>query len=251
MTAPADGVNRLATPTVRNRLLSALLRGAYNHLATKLERVTLTLGTVLYQPDLPIEYVYFPEDAVVSLLAVMVDGDTCEVGLIGKEGMLGIQVFLGATTQPETAIVQIAGTAMRMKADSLRQELRLGSPLQQLLLRYTQTLLAVIRQSAACNGRHTVEQRLARWLLQMYDYVGTETLQFTHEFLSMMVGNRRASVTVAARHLQAIGVITYEPGRITLLDRLGLEAAACECYGKIHREDEAFHADIPGLLASL
>ena len=242
-------LNSLATPIVRNRLLGALLQGAYNHLATKLERVTLTLGTVLYQPDTPIEYVYFPEDAVVSLLAVMEDGDTCEVGLIGKEGMLGIRVFLGSTMQPETALVQIAGTAMRMKADSLRQELRLGSPLQRLLLRYTQSLLTTIQQSAACNSRHTVEQRLARWLLLMYDYVGGETVQFTHEYLSMMVGNRRASVTIAARHLQAIGAITYKPGRITLLDRRGLEAAACECYGKFRQEDDTLHADIPKLLA--
>ncbi|HEY3204111.1 MAG TPA: Crp/Fnr family transcriptional regulator [Thermoanaerobaculia bacterium] len=237
-------------PVTKNRILSALLNGAYRHLVPKLERVPLALGEVIYAADDPIRYVYFPETAVISMLAIMESGDTAEVGLIGNEGMVGIRVFLGATTEPEQAIVQVPGTAMRMDAAALREELRLGSPLQHLLLRYTQSLMRLISQSAACNVHHPIEQRLARWLLMMYDYIVSKELRLTQEHISVMMGSRRPSITAAASRLQKAGLVKYTRGHIVIRDRQGLEAAACECYWVIREEFERLHADIPRLLSA-
>jgi CRP-like cAMP-binding protein len=238
-----------ASPAVvRNRLLSALLRGTYRHLAPHLERVSLPLGKVLYTENDEIDHVYFPETSVVSMLTVMENGDTAEVGLIGREGMVGIRVFLGARTEPDQCLVQVGGEALRMRAQALREELRLGSPLQQLLLRYTQSLMRLISQSAACYLHHSIERRLARWLLMMLDYVDTNELRFTQEYISVMMGSRRPSVTVAAEHLQKTGIVKYSRGRIILRDRAALERAACECYQIIHEDFERLHADIATML---
>ena len=161
---------------IKNALLNALLTSDYEHLTPKLEQVDLKRGEIIYQADQRIDYVYFPETAVVAMIDTVEDGSTVEVGIIGHEGMVGINVFLGCLVTPDKAIVQISGTAMRMKTIDLRKELRFGSPLQRLLLRYTQALLAIISQSVACSQHHTVGQRLARWLLTMHDHA--ESNQF-------------------------------------------------------------------------
>lgn len=219
-----------------NQLLDALLTVEYQHLAPHLEQVALSLGDVLYRADEPIRYVYFPENAVISMLSTMEDGSTVEVGLVGSEGMLGIRLLLGARTTPHSANVQVAGTAMRMSAETLDKELRLGSPLQALLLRYTQAMLTQVRQSSACNTHHSIKQRFSRWLLTIQDYTRSDDLLLTHELIAMMMGARRAGVTAVAGRLQEMKLISYTRGRITILDRQGLEQAACECYQVVREE---------------
>lgn len=227
---------------IKNNLLAALVNREYQHLLPQLERVELSLAEVIHEAESQVQYVYFPERAVVSLLSTLENGATTEVGLIGREGMVGLSIFLGGTITHDRAVVQVAGTALRMRASALREELRLGSPLQMLLLRYTRAFLALITQSVVCGQHHTVEQRFARWLLMMHDYVGSNELQLTHELIAGMMGVRRAGVTEAAGRLKAEGLIKSARGRITILDRQGLEAAACECYAIIREEFDRLHA---------
>jgi CRP-like cAMP-binding protein len=181
------------------------------------------------------DYLYFPTTSVVSLLYTMENGSTAEMGLVGSDGVVGIALFLGGDTTPNRAVVQIAGGAFSMKAEVLLQDFRRGGPLQRLLLRYTQTLITQISQTAVCNRLHSVEQRLCR-LSQ--DRVKSDELLMTQEFISNMLGGRRESVTVAARQLQNAGLIRYVRGHITILDRKGLEATVCECYQVVKDETD-------------
>src|ERR1700730_14042202 len=183
---------------VRNDILRALLTSEYKHLSSKLERVDLQRGEIIYQADQRIDHVFFPETAVVAMIDTAEDGATVEVGIIGHEGMVGINIFLGCLVTPDKAIVVISGSAMRMKTSDLRKELRFGSPLQRLLLRYTQALLAIISQSVACSQHHTVGQRLARWLLTMHDHAESNEFEMPHVSIAAMLGSRRAGVTEAA-----------------------------------------------------
>ena len=221
---------------VRNDLLRALLNSEYKHLSPKLQQVDLKLGEIIYQANQRIDYVYFPETAVVAMMDTVEDGGTVEVGIIGHEGMVGINIFLGCLVTPDKAIVQISGSAMRMKTNDLRKELRFGSPLQRLLLRYTQALLAVISQSVACSQHHTVAQRLARWLLTMHDHAESNEFEMSHKSIAALLGTRREGVTEAAGRLHAAGLISYRRGHITVLDRQHLERRACECYEVVKRE---------------
>jgi CRP-like cAMP-binding protein len=198
--------------------------------------VTLALGEVVYEAGSRPEYVYFPTGAVVSLLYTMEDGATAEVGLTGNDGIVGVALFLGGDTTPNRAIVQIAGGALRMRARLLQDEFARGGPVQQLLLRYTQALITQISQTAVCNRLHAVEKRLCRWLLLSHDCVQSDQLAMTQEFIANMLGGRRESVTVAAARLQDAGLIQYSRGHITILDRPGLEVAACECYRIVRDE---------------
>jgi CRP-like cAMP-binding protein len=216
-----------------NRLLRALPQKDYERLAAKLERVTLGFKQVVYEPNAPIGHVYFPLSGVISLLTVMDEGGPVEVATVGREGMVGLPVFLGDGEVPGRAFAQIAGDALRMEADDFRAEARHPGPLQRLLLRYTQALLTQVAQSAACNRLHSVEERCARWLLQTQDRVRADQFPLTQEFMAQMLGVRRATVNVAAGILQKAGFITYTRGRITILDRPGLESASCECYAII------------------
>jgi CRP-like cAMP-binding protein len=233
----------------RNDVLRALLNSEYKHLSPKLEKVDLKLGEIIYQADERIEYVYFPEEAVVAMIDTVDDGNTVEVGIIGHEGMVGINIFLGCLTTPDKAIVQISGSAMRMKTKDLRQELRFGSPLQRLLLRYTQALLAVISQSVACSQHHTVAQRLARWLLTMHHYAETNEFEMSQEFIAAMLGVRRVGVTEAAGKLQAAGLITYSRAQIRIVDQAGLKRKSCECYRFIRQQFDALLGDVPKFLS--
>lgn len=225
----------------KNQLLAALLNQEYEHLRPHLERVDLALGDVIYFAGVDIEHVYFPETSVVSLLSTMENGATTEVGLVGREGMLGLTVFLGGALTPEEALVQLAGSAMKMKASVLREELRLGSPLQMLLLRYTRSLLMLISQSVACSQHHSLEQRFARWILMMHDYSESDRLLLTHEMVASMIGTRRAGVTIASLALKERKLIDAGRGWVNIQDRPGLEAAACECYPLIREEFTRLH----------
>ncbi len=223
---------------VRNRLLAALPTKQRARLLEKLEPVSLRLKEIVYDVNQPISHVYFPNTGVFSLLTIMGDGTAVEVGTVGNEGMVGLPVFLGADSTPSRAFSQIPGESLRMAADVFKAEVANDGPLQGLLNRYTQGLFNQLAQSAACNRIHTVDERLARWLLMTHDRVGQETFPLTHEFMAQMLGVRRATVTIAAGRLQQAGMIRYSRGRITVVDRPGLEAASCECYGITRAEFE-------------
>src|SRR5665213_425281 len=235
--------------SARNDILQALLNSEYKHLSPKLEHVRLKRGEIIYQADQRIDHVYFPETAVVAMIDTVEDGATVEVGIIGHEGMVGINSFLGCLVTPDKAIVQISGSAMRMKTNDLRKELRFGSPLQRLLLRYTQALLAIISQSVACSQHHTVGQRLARWLLTMHDHAESNEFEMSHKSIATMLGARREGVTEDAGKLQAAGLITYRRARIRILDETGLKKKSCECYRFIRQQFDGLLSDVPSFLS--
>lgn len=221
---------------VGNRLLAALPREDYGRLLPQLQPIDVALGEVIYESGGQLDYIYFPTTCVVSLLYTMEKGLTAEMGLAGSDGVVGVALFLGGETTPNRAVAQIGGGAFRMKAKVLRDEFKRGGSLQLLLLRYTQALITQISQTAVCNRLHSVEQRLARWLLLCHDRVNSDELQMTQEFISNMLGGRRESVTVAAGHLHDAGLVHYARGHIKILDRNGLEAAVCECYRVVKEE---------------
>lgn len=221
-----------------NRLLAALPSEAKARLEANLERVSLPFKEVLYESRELIEYVYFPINAVVSLLTIVEEYTLAEVGLVGNEGMVGLSVFLGIEATPFKAIVQVPGEAMRMKVDVFKDLVNSDSPLYSLLLRYTHALMFQISQSAACNPHHCVEARCCRWLLMTRDRVQSDQFPITHDFLSQMLGVRRASITVVAGMLQKAGLIRYSRGQMTIEDRQGLEAVSCQCYRLVKEEED-------------
>lgn len=225
--------NSRGDTTGGNRLLAALSQDEYARLAPYLETIALTFKQVLYEPDEPIPYIYFMAEGVASLLQFNSDGVAVEVATVGNEGMIGLPVFLGMESTPGQAIVQIVGAAQRMPTEVFRREVRAGAPLHDLLHRYTQALMVQMAQGAACNRLHPTGERCARWLLQTRDRVRGDEFELTQEFLGQMLGTRRAAVNEAAGQLQQAGLISYSRGVITVLDRPGLQAAACECYGII------------------
>ena len=231
--------------SAENKVLAALSSLESQHFSAKGERVSLTQGEVIYEPEAQIEYVYFPETAVFSMLTTMEDGTTVEVGPVGDEGLVGLSIFFGASTSPTRVLVHVAGSAMQMKADVLRKALHADqSALPRLLLRYTQMLLAMTGQSVACNKLHRVEQQLARWLLMMYDYMREDELQLTHELIALTLGVRRSGVTEALIGFREAGVIASSRGHIQILDREELEARACECYRVVKEEFDRLYADL-------
>lgn len=221
-----------ATPShpIENRLLAALPKKEYRQLLPGLERVWLSFAEVLYEPRDLIRHVYFPNDSIISLLAVVAEHSTLEVGIVGNEGMAGLSVFMGVRASPNRALVQAAGTAMRMKVAALRKESEHSGPLRRLLHLYTHSLLTQISQSAACSRFHVVDARLARWLLMTHDRLRSDEFQLTQEFMSDMLGVRREGINKAAGALQQNKLISYSRGHIRVLDRAGLEAVSCECY---------------------
>ncbi|HLL77570.1 MAG TPA: Crp/Fnr family transcriptional regulator [Pyrinomonadaceae bacterium] len=224
------------SPPIANRLLAALPVKEYRRLLPQLERFTMPLAEVLYEPGDPIRHVYFPNDSIVSLLSVVAERSTLEVGLVGNEGMAGIPVFMGVGTSRNRALVQGAGTAMRMKAAALRTESERLGPLHRLLRRYSHSLLTQVAQTAACNRFHMVDARLARWLLMTHDRSQSDEFHMTQEFMSNMLGVRREGVNKAATALQRDELISYSRGHVRVLDRAGLEAVSCECYRVIKEE---------------
>lgn len=215
---------------VTNSMLATLPKLHCQRLLSGLELATLDFGDVLHESGDPIQHVYFPNNCVVSLLTLVEGERALEVGLVGREGMVGVSLALGSDVSPVRALVQGAGTAMRMKAARFRTELRRNLPLQSAVHRYANALMVQVSQTAACNRFHMAEARLARWLLMMRDRGRSSHIHLTHEFLSAMLGVRREGVTVAAGKLQAAGLIQYSRGNIKILDHQGLESASCACY---------------------
>ena len=227
-----------STP-VRNRLLASLPPDALAALLPKLSTVALATRQPLYNPDAAIEAVYFVECGMISLVANLDDGMQAEVGIVGQEGMLGISLLSGAETPFIESMVQMPGTALRMAVKDFRHEWDGNAAFRMLLLRYNEALHAQVMQTAACNGHHGLEQRLARWLLMAHDRADGDELPLTQDFMAMMLGVHRPSITITAGILQRAGLIRYSAGRVTVLDRPSLEAASCECYGAVQRRFSA------------
>lgn len=224
---------RAASPPVKNRLLAALPRQEYRRLARYLEPVSLAFGEVLYEPGARIRHAYFPYGGVISLLTVVGACKAAEVGVVGNEGVVGGSAALGIEVSHLRAVVQGAGTAARITASRLHKEFSSHGSWYRELFRFTHALTNQVAQTAACNRFHTVEARLARWLLASRDRAGSRHFHLTHEFLSLMLGVRRVGVTAAATGLQERGLIAYRRGNIQILDPAALEATACECYGAV------------------
>ena len=227
-----------------NRLLAVLPEEEYLRIAPHLEPVTLPLGKVVYESGGLLDWVYFPTDAIVSLLYVMEDGASAEIAVVGNEGLVGIALFMGGLTMPNRAVVQSAGQAYRLKGNVLNQEFNRSGEFQHLLLRYTLALLTQMGQTAVCNRHHTVDQQLCRWLLLSLDRLPSNELSMTQELIANMLGVRREGVTEAAGKLQKAGLIHYSRGRITVLDRPGLEARVCECYKVVKDEFSRLLPDV-------
>jgi CRP-like cAMP-binding protein len=212
----------------------------YAELSASLMPVELELKQVLFDVDRPIEHVYFPEAAVVSIVSVMADGSAIETATVGHEGMIGLPVFLGTDQMSAQAFCQIPGPALRVESDTFRRAFEASRPLTYVLQRYTQALFSFVAQNSACNRVHSMPQRCARWLLHTHDRIGAESgrdeFMLTHQFLSQMLGVRRATVTEGMRVLHGTGAIAYARGHVVVRDRAALEAAACECYAVIVRE---------------
>jgi CRP-like cAMP-binding protein len=220
----------------KNQLLAALPKSDFERLAPHLELVPMELGAVLYEPGSEMHYVYFPTTSIVSLLYVMEDGASAEIAIVGNEGILGISLFMGGNTTPSRAVVQSAGHGFRLKAQLLKDEFGRFGPTMHLLLRYTQALITQMAQTAVCNRHHSVDQQLCRWLLLSLDRLTSNELSMTQELIANMLGVRREGVTEAAGKLQEAGLIKYQRGRITVIDRAGLEARSCECYRVVKME---------------
>jgi CRP-like cAMP-binding protein len=223
---------------VRNRLLAALPPADFAALADHLQPAELELKQVLYEPGQKIQTIHVPEGGMVSHVIPLENGHGVEVGLAGREGLVGLPGVLGAERATTEAMVQMEGPAWRIRADELRAAFERSAPLRVLLLRYVQAFHAQVAQTAACNAQHMVDVRLARWLLMQHDRAEQDEFPMTHEFLALMLGTRRPSISVAAGVLQKSGAVRYVHGRVTVLDRAGLEAAACECYGVVREQSD-------------
>ena len=222
---------------ISNRLLAALPEEEFQRLAPKLEPVSLAFGKTIYESGDRIYHVYFlNRNTLASLYITMADGASAGASVVGHEGIVGIQAFLRTERTPNRIIVQVAGGAMRMRADELRMEFNRGGLLQDLLLRYTHALFAQVLQVAACNRFHSVEERLSRWLLMIHDRVTSDGIPLTQELLSRRLGAHRSSVSEAAGILRREGLIRYKRGKLTILDFERLKSFACECYGVIKEE---------------
>ena len=234
--SPAGKPAVIGASPLQNHLLRALPVADYERLSAHCEAVDLKLGEVLYEPGGRMRYVYFPTTAIVSLLYVMADGASAEIAIVGNEGILGISLFMGGESTPSRAVVQSAGSGYRMKATVLKDEFGRFGGLMHLLLRYTQALITQMAQTAVCNRHHSVDQQLCRWLLLSLDRLASNELTMTQELIANMLGVRREGVTEAAGKLQSAGLISYRRGKITVLDRPGVEARSCECYDVVKRE---------------
>jgi CRP-like cAMP-binding protein len=222
----------------QNRLLAALPEADYQEVVPALEPVPLSAGMALYESRRPQPYLYFPASGIVSLLYLLEDGASTEVALTGREGAVGVSVFMGGGATPSRAVVQIAGHAWRMRAAPMKRSFDRGDALQGLLLRFTQALITQMTQTAVCNRHHAVDRQVCRWLLFALDRLAGREIRMTQERIASLLGVRREGVTEAAGKLQAAGVIEYSRGRIRVLDRAALEAGACECYAVVKDEYE-------------
>ncbi len=243
MIAKADGPRALESPQ-RNHLVAALPPEEFSRLGSGLEPVTLRVGDVVYRPDEQLRYAYFPTTAIVSLHYVTESGASAETAGVGNEGVVGIALFMGGNTTSSSAVVQTAGLAYRLEGRLLKEEFDRGGFVQRLLLRYTQALMTQMSQTAACNRHHSIEQQLCRWLLLTMDRASSNDLVITQELVANMLGVRREGVTVAAGRLQSLGHIRYRRGHLSVLNRMGLEERACECYAVVKEEVTRLLSDV-------
>ena len=220
----------------QNHLLAALTPEERERIFPHLQLVELPLGKALYESGDLLRHVYFPTEAIVSLLYVLENGASAEIAVVGNEGLIGIALFMGGETTPSRAVVQSAGHAYRLVGQRLKEEFHRNGGVQLRLLRYTQALITQMAQTAVCNRHHSVDQQLCRWLLLSLDRLSSNELVMTQELIANMLGVRREGVTEAAGRLQKLGIIKYSRGKITVLDRPGLEALSCECYDAVRRE---------------
>lgn len=222
----------------QNQLLAALPESDFERLRPNLKLVPMPLGDVLYESGAHLRNVYFPTTTIVSLLYMLADGASAEIAVVGNEGMIGVSLFMGGETTTNRAVVQSAGHAYRLPSQLLKDEFTRAGPMQHLLLRFTQALITQMAQTAVCNRHHSVDQQLCRWLLLSLDRLASSELIMTQELIANMLGVRREGVTEAAGNLQSAGLIQYSRGRITVLDRAGLEARSCECYAVVKAESD-------------
>jgi CRP-like cAMP-binding protein len=229
----------MAAPALaQNQILASLSKAELKRLRPHLEPASMPLGHVVYESGRLLDHVYFPTTSIVSLLYVMEDGSSAEIAVVGYEGLVGISLFMGGETTPSRAVVQSAGAALRLPAQLLRAEFGRSGSMQHLLLRYTQSLITQMTQTAVCNRHHSVDQQLCRWLLLSLDRLPGNELVMTQELIANMLGVRREGVTAAAGKLQEAGVIEYRRGHIKVLDRKKLEKMSCECYEVVRKECE-------------
>lgn len=219
-----------------NHLLAGITDEEMARLLSNLQPVSLPLGKVIYESDEKLDYIYFPTTAIISLLYIMENGATAEIGVVGNDGLIGIAIFMGGDTTPNRAVVQSAGRAFKMKAQVMKNEFTRGGRFHNLCLRYTQALITQISQTAVCNRLHSVDQQLCRWLLLSHDRLPSDRLIMTHDLIANMLGVRREGITHAAKRLQNAGYISYVRGDMTILDRKGLETDVCECYQVVRAE---------------
>lgn len=228
--------------TSQNQLLAVLPDEDYQRLHPYLERVPVTVGQVLYDPELPIDSVYFPLNSLISLFYPERDGVMSEVGVVGPEGMVGLSIVLGGEATVGRAIVQIAGEAVKLDGKILKQEFDRGGAIQKQLLLYTQLLMTQFAQNTVCTANHLLEQRFARWLASIQDRLRRNEFQLTQKYIAELLGTRRATITEAAGSLQRKGAIHYSRGLITILDRSILEASSCQCYAILRKEQDRLAA---------
>jgi CRP-like cAMP-binding protein len=226
--------------SMKNRLLSALLIDEYNRLRPGLEPIDLPQGKILYDPYETIQYIYFPNTAIVSLLAIAKDGTSVEVGLIGYEGLAGLASILGRGKTPYRALVQVAGDGMRVRAEIFNREFKRSGAISELVMRYTAALIVQISQMAFCNRFHRLEERLCHWLLSTHDRTSSNILPYTQELLAQMLGANRPDITKAIRKIEERRLVNQSRGQIAIMDRPGLEDASCECYRIIKNEFDEF-----------
>ena len=231
----------------QNQLLASLPDAEWLRWQPQLELCEMPLGEVLYESGASLHYVYFPTNAIVSLLYVLEDGSSAEIAVVGQEGVVGIAIFMGGGSTPNQAVVQSAGMGYRLRADAIKAEFERSIPVMHLMLRFTQALITQMSQTAVCNRHHSVDQQLCRWLLLSLDRLPGNQLDMTQELISNMLGVRREGVTEAALKLQAAGIIRYVRGRITVLDRPKLEERTCECYQVVKQEYDRLLPDLEAI----
>lgn len=227
----------------QNQLLAALPAVEFERLASHLECVSMSLGEMIYEPGKQLSHAYFPTTAIVSLHYVIESGASTEFASVGYEGVVGISLFMGGDTTPSSAVVQTAGHAYRLQSKFLKEEFHRGGVMQNLLLRYTQSLHTQIAQTVVCNRHHLIEQQLCRWLLQALDRIPSGELTITQELIAHMFGVRREGITQAVGKMKKAGLINCRRGHITVLTRSGLEASTCECYAIVKKESERLLSD--------
>ncbi len=237
-------MSNIIEPT-QNHLLAALPHEVQDRLFPHIEMISLPLGKVLYESGDALRHVYFPTDSIVSLLYVMENGASAEISVVGNEGLIGVALFMGGESTPSRAIVQSAGSAYRLLGQRLKDEFNRHGELLQLMLRYTQSLITQMSQTAVCNRHHSIDQQLCRWLLLSLDRLPSNRLVMTQELIANMLGVRREGVTNAAGKLERAGAIKYARGHITVLDRPKLEALCCECYAVVKKETDRLLPYLP------